>query len=130
MKTKNEILGMSKRWMTETAGIHKDRPTLVVVRDNAGAGENTSNELNDYFTEHGLKNYFRTPYEQWQNRLAEASVNSVTIFGRTVMAESRWFSATIHGVNCKNTTNKERLGTTPHEKLYPKKKDALLFRPY
>ena len=48
---------------------------MVVVRDNAG--ENTSKELNDYFTERGTKNYFSAPDEQWQNGLAEASVISV-----------------------------------------------------
>ena len=57
--------------MAETADIQKDHPILVVVRDNAG--ENTPKELNDYFTESGIKNYFSTPYEQWQNGLlAEA----------------------------------------------------------
>ena len=83
---KDEILAMSKRWVAETADIQKDHPILVVVRDNAG--ENTSKELNDYFTERGIKNYFSTPYEQWENGLAEASVNSVTMLGRTVMAGS------------------------------------------
>ena len=49
MKTRDEVLAMSKRWMAEpeTAEIQQDRPILVVVRDNAG--ENTSKELNDYF---------------------------------------------------------------------------------
>ena len=82
---------------------------MVAVRDNAG--ENTSKELNDYFTQRGSTNYFSTPYEQWQNGLAEASVNSVTILGRTVMDESGlggqfWFSATMHAVNRRNATYK------------------------
>ena len=133
MKTKDEVLAMPKRWAAETADIQKDHPILGVVRDNAG--ENTSKELNDYFTGHEIKNYFSTPYEQWQNGLAEASVNSVTMLGRPVMAESGlggkfWFSATIHGVNCRNATLKERVGTTPHKKLFGKKKDVSRFRPY
>ena len=41
-----------------------------------------------------------------------------------------WFSATMHGLNCRNATFKERLGTTPYEKLYGRKKDVSLFRPY
>ena len=36
----------------------------------------------------------------------------------------------MHGVNCRNATFKERLGTTPHEKLYGRKKDVSRFRPY
>ena len=35
-----------------------------------------------------------------------------------------WFSATMHGVNCGNATFKERLGTTPHKKLYGRKNDV------
>ncbi len=78
-------------------------------------GENTSKELNDYFTKRGLRNYFGIPYEQVQNGLAEACVNSVTNLGRTVMAESGlggqvWFSAAMHGVNCRNVTYKKLLG--------------------
>ena len=41
-----------------------------------------------------------------------------------------WFSATMHYVNCRNTTYKERLGTTPHEKSYGKKKDVSWFRSF
>ena len=74
---------MSKRWMAEMADTH---PILVVVRDNAG--KITSKELNDYFTDQGIKNYFSTPYEHGQNGLAEASVNSVTMLGRTVLTVS------------------------------------------
>ncbi len=48
--------------------IMKDHPILVAVQDK---GQDTSKELNNYFTEHGVKNYFSTPYyKQWQNGLA------------------------------------------------------------
>ena len=109
-------MSMVKRWMAEIADVRKDHPVLVVVRDNAG--ENTSKELNNYFrvTECGVKNHFSTPCEQWQNGMAQASVSSVTIHGKSVMAESGpggpfWFCATTHGVKCRNATYKERLGT-------------------
>ncbi len=36
----------------------------------------------------------------------------------------------MHGVSCRNTTYKERLVTTPHEKWYGMKKDVSRFRPY
>ncbi len=93
----------------------------MVVRDNGG--ENTLKELSEFFTENGVNNYFSTPYEQWQNGLAESSVGSVTMLGKTGMAESGlggpyWFSATHNGVTCRNVTYKERLGTTPYEKTY------------
>ncbi len=108
--------------MAEIADVRKDHPALMVVRDNAG--ENTSKELNDYFTKCGVKNYFSTTYEQWrisrQNGLAEASVGSVTMLGKSVMTESLaglggpfWFCASTHGSNCWNVTFKDCLGTTP-----------------
>jgi hypothetical protein len=71
----NEVLAMSMRLMAETADNQTDRPILVVVRDHAG--ENTCKELIDYFTERGIKNYFSTPYEHWQNGLAEEFSNHV-----------------------------------------------------
>ncbi len=113
--------------MAEIADVQKDHPVLMVVRDKAG--ENTSKELNDYFTKCGVKNDFSTSYEQWQNGLAEASVGSVTMLGNSVMAESGlggpfWFCASTHGLNCRNVTFKERLGTTPHERMSGVKKDV------
>ena len=65
MKTKDDILGVAKRWFAEIANLREKYPLLMVMRDNGG--ENTSKELNDFFTENGVKNYFSTPYEQWQN---------------------------------------------------------------
>ena len=72
MKTKDETFNMSKRWFAEVADLRAKYPFLVLVRDNSG--ENSSKEINDFFTDNGVKNYYSTPYEQWQNGLAEASV--------------------------------------------------------
>ena len=133
MKTKNETFSVSKRWFAEIAEIRERYPLLMVMRDNSG--ENTSQELNDFFTDNGVKNYYSTPYEQWQNGLAESSVNSITLLGRTVMAESGlggrfWFAAVTHGVNCRNATFNKRVGTTPHEKIFGVKKYVSKFRPF
>ena len=67
--------------------------------------------------------------------LAESSVGSTTMQGRTVMAESGmggplWYSAGNHGLNSRTTTFKRRLGTTPHEKIFGVKKDVTKFRPF
>ncbi len=59
-------------------------PLIMVVRDNCG--ENASNELNDFLIRHGVNNCFNTSYEQWQNGLAESSVESVTMLVKTGMA--------------------------------------------
>ncbi len=77
MKTKDETLDMAKRWFAEIADVRIHCPLIMVVRDNSG--ENTSKELNDFFKSHGVKNYFSTSYEQWQNGLAESSVGILQI---------------------------------------------------
>ena len=56
------------------------------------------------------------------------------MLGKSVMAESGlggpfWFCATAQGVNCRNATFKERLGTTSHERMFEVKKDVPKFRP-
>ena len=61
---KDEVLQVSKRWFAEIAYIRQRFPLLSVVRDKAR--ENTSKLLFDFYTENGVKNYFSTPYEQWQ----------------------------------------------------------------
>jgi hypothetical protein len=104
----------------------------MVVRDNAK--ENTSQEFNINFTECGVKNYFSTPFEQWQNSLAEASLGYVTMLGKSVMVESGlggpfWFCSSTHGLNYLNVTLKEHLGTTPHERMFRLKRDLSKFRP-
>ena len=93
---------------SEIAEIREKFPLLAVERDNSG--ENTSKELNDFFTENGVMNYFSTPYELWQNGLAESSINSITILGRTVMADLETqcgFQLSL--MNCRNAKFKKRL---------------------
>jgi hypothetical protein len=60
---------------------------LVIMRD--FAGENMSHEIQEFFTDKGVKSYFSTPYEPWQDGLGEAGIKSVLLLARTKMAESR-----------------------------------------
>ncbi len=62
------------------------------MRDNAG--KNKSHEIIDSFKSVGLKHYFSTAHEQWQNGLAEAAINMIMMAARTIMLESElggWF---------------------------------------
>jgi hypothetical protein len=94
-----------------------------------------SHEIQDFFTDKGVKSYFSTPYEPWQDGLSEAGIKSALLLARTEMSESGlagrdWFSAVNHGKNCRNVTFKYRLGTTPYaRRLYGMKKDVSKFRP-
>ena len=50
------------------------------------AGEKTSEEIQEFFTENsekGVKNYFCTPYEPWQDGTAEAGITSVLLLAKS-----------------------------------------------
>ena len=70
------------------------------MRDNMG--ENKSQEVVDFFESMGVKNYYSTSHEQWQNGLPESAINSVMMLSRTIMVESGlggrfWFKSACVG---------------------------------
>ncbi len=116
LKPKDELIDAVKQWYAEIADLREKYQLLVVMKD--FAGENMSQEIQDLFTKKGVKKYFASPYEPWQDGLAEADIKSVLPLARAEMAESGlagrfWFSAVNHGKNRRNVTFKYRLGTTP-----------------
>jgi hypothetical protein len=58
------------------------------MRDNAG--ENKSQEIVDFFESMGIKIYYSTAHEQWQNGLPESAINSIILISRTILVESNW----------------------------------------
>ena len=58
---------------------------VVEIPDNAGA--NKSHDIIEIFESVLVKNFFSTSTEQWQNGLAEAAVNSITMLSRAIMAD-------------------------------------------
>jgi hypothetical protein len=132
-KTKDELIFAVKQWYAKIADLREEYQLLVVTGD--FAGENMSQEIQEFSTEKGVESFFATPYEPWQDGLAEAGIKSMHLLARTKMAESGWagrfwFSAVNHGKNCRNVTFKYRLGTTPYARLYGMKKDVPKFRPF
>ncbi len=95
LKTKDEALTASRRWMAEISELCEKYPLLVVMRDNAG--ENKSKEISDYITAMEVKSYFSTAYEQHQDGLAESGDKSTPNLALSGMAKSGlarkyWFS--------------------------------------
>ncbi len=95
------------------------------MRDNAG--ENKSQEIVDIFESTGIKNYYSTAHEQWQNGLPEAAINSIMMISRTIMVESGlsgrfWFKSVMAGYDARNVTHTERIGTTPGKLMHGEKK--------
>ncbi len=133
LKTKHELIDADRQRYVQIADLREKYQLLVVMRD--FAGENMSKEIQEFFTDKGVKSYFSTSYEPWQDGLGEAGIESVLLLARTEMAESGlagryWFSAVNHGKNCLNVTFKYRLCTTPYARLYGMKKGVSKFRPF
>ena len=133
MKTKDDMLKVFKKWYSDIADLRQKHKLVVIVRDNAG--ENKSHEIIDFIESKGLTNHFSAAYEQWQNGLAEASINSIMRLARTVMAESGlggrfWFKAAEAGVDARNVTFKERLKETSWTRMYGEPKDVSRYRPF
>ena len=83
----------------------------------------------------GVKNNYSTSYEQWQNGLAEAAINSIMMISRTVMVESGlgcrfWFKSALAAVEARNATYKERIGTTPWRRMHGERRDVSRFRAF
>ncbi len=83
MKLKSDMLKVVKKWYSDIADLRQKHKLLVVMRDNAG--ENKSQEVVDFFESMGVKNYYSTSHEQWQNGLLESAINSVLMLSRTIM---------------------------------------------
>jgi hypothetical protein len=77
MKLKSDMLKVIKKWYSDIADLRQMHKLVIVMRDNAG--ENTSKEIVDFFESVGVKNYFSTPHEQWQNGLPVESQNQQSI---------------------------------------------------
>ena len=86
MKLKSDMLKVVKKWFSDIADLRQKHRLVIVMR--ANAGENRSQEIIDFFESVGVKNYFSTAHEQWQNGLAKAAINSIMMAARTIMAES------------------------------------------
>ena len=133
MKLNSEMLKVVKKWYSDIAVLRQKHKLLVVMRDNAG--ENKSQEIVDFFESMGIKNYYRTVHEQWQNGLPKSAINSIMMISRTIMVESGlggrfWFKSAMTGCEARNVTHKERIGTTPWRLMHGGKKDVSRFRAF
>ncbi len=82
----DDMFKVIKKWYSDIADIGHKHDLVVVMRENAG--ENKSQKIMEFIQSTGARNHFSTSYEQWQNGLAEAAINSIMRLARTVMAES------------------------------------------
>ena len=65
LKTKDEMLNTAEIWWADISDIRGKYEVMVVMRDNGG--ENSSKKIKQFFTLKGVKNYFSTAFEPWQD---------------------------------------------------------------
>jgi len=99
------------------------------------ASEYKSEEMMQFLESRGFHSHFSTPKEQWQNGVAESTINSIMMSALTVMAESGLggrfgFKAALARKDARNVTFKERIGMAPHQAIYGEKRDVSDFRAF
>ncbi len=77
----------------------------------------------------GICSHFGTPKEEWQNRAAEPTINSIMMIARSAMTESGlcrrfWFKAASAGKDAQNVTFKERIGMTQYQAMHGEKRNV------
>ncbi len=116
MKNKDEVFRVFRKWYSDIAVLRDQHNLLVVMRD--CAGENKSQELNEFVESKGIQNYHSNlnplGYEQRQNGQVESSINSLKKLGRSAMVESGlwgqfWSSAAMAAKDARNATYKEHI---------------------
>ena len=133
LKTKDEANAMIRKWVSDISDISEQHPIKMIIRDNAG--EFRSKDINEFVESIGAKNYFSIAYEQWQNGLAESSINSLMTLARAQLAESGlsgrfWFRALSCSTDARNATYHERTKTTPFRAIYGRKQNLSKFRAF
>ena len=131
LKTKDDSNAAIRKWVSDIVEIRIRHPLQIVIRDNAG--ELKSKDLIEFIEGLGSKNYYSVSYEQWQNGLAESSINSLMLLSRTQMAESGltgkfWFRALITSVDARNATYHARIKTSLYKAIYDKTQNLSKFR--
>jgi hypothetical protein len=130
LETEDEANAMARKWKADMADIRDRHKLEVIIRDNAS--ELKSEDLTDHLESLGFKNYYSAAYEQWQNGLAESSINSLNLLVRQQVVESGmtgmfWFRAFITAKDAKNATYHECIKTTQHMLVYCQPKNLSKF---
>jgi len=103
------------------------------MRDNAG--ENRSQEIEEYIQSKDVQSRYSTAYEQWQDGQPETAIRTLTRLVRSMKTESGmnvqfWFHMLVAAANASNVTFKRRLNSTPHKVAFGEKKDLTKLRTF
>ena len=125
LKTKDQTLGALKKWYCDIAPIRANHKLITLMRDNAG--ENRSQDVEDFIQSIHVQSRYSAPYEQWQDGQPETAIKTLTRLVRSMKNESGvgvrfWYHMLVAATNASNVTFKGRIGTTPHRAAHGEKK--------
>ena len=86
LKTKGQTLGALKKWHCDVAPIRAKHPLITLMRDNAG--ENRSQDIEDFIQSIHVQSRYSAPYEQWQDGQPETAIRTLTRLVRSMKNES------------------------------------------
>ena len=121
IKTKDQTLGTLKKWYCDIAPLRANNKLITLMRDNAG--ENRSQEVEEFIQSKDVQSRYSAPYEQWQDGQPETAIRTLTRLVRSMKTESGvcirfWFHMLVAAANASNVTYKPRLDSTPHRTAY------------
>ena len=133
LRTKDQTLPTLKKWYCDIAPLRAKWTLITLMRDNAG--ENRSQEVEDYIESLHVQSRYSAPYEQWQDGQPETTIRTLTRLVRSIKKESGvnvrfWFHMMLTAANASNLTWKKRLGTTPYRAAFGEKKDLSKLRAF
>ena len=72
IKTKDQTLATLQRWYCDIAPLQAKYKLITLMRDNAG--ENRSQEIEEFIQSKDVQNRYSAPYEQWQDGQPEKAI--------------------------------------------------------
>ncbi len=75
LKSKDDVINSLRTWYSDITDLLTKHKLVVLMRDNASEYE--SEEMMQFLETRGIRSHFSTLKEQWQNGVAESTINSI-----------------------------------------------------
>ena len=76
IKIKDQTLSTLKKWYCDIAPLRANHKLITLMRDNAG--ENRSQEVEEFIQSKDVQSRYSAPYEQWQDGQPETAIRTLT----------------------------------------------------
>ena len=132
LPSKGHMYQTLEQFYADTAPLRERHGNILWVRrDNAG--ENISQQVEQFLRRHSIKSETSNPYEPWQNGTAERAIQTILRTARTVIVSSGllgrfWLHACHYSNAIHNLQHCARLKTSPYVSMHQEKPDVSDFQ--